>query len=293
MSPIVTRIAVTTAAILALAAPPALAGQGHHAKHDRTLRFATFNASVNRNAAGQLLTDLQTGHRSAAAQRRRDHPARAARRAVGQRVRLLSRRAGGAAVPAQLPVGLPARRQADRVPLPVRQAVEHRDRVGQGPRQRRPGRDDAGHRRLRQRRVRLRRVPRQVRPRGLLAPADRLPQGAHLPALQVEGHARRAAARRPGDRRAARLVLARRAGHLPAVVQEPLGRADRGRPRRGRPLPRQPSRRRPSSTGPRIATARATTTRSASGPTTSTRPPAATSTTTAAGAAASRPASTS
>jgi Endonuclease/Exonuclease/phosphatase family len=61
MKPIVTRIAVTAAAILALAAPPALAGQGHHGRHDRTLRFATFNASVNRNAAGQLLTDLQTG----------------------------------------------------------------------------------------------------------------------------------------------------------------------------------------------------------------------------------------
>jgi hypothetical protein len=61
MSPIVTRIAVTAAAILALAAPPALAGQGHHGKHDRTLRFATFNASVNRNAQGQLVTDLSTG----------------------------------------------------------------------------------------------------------------------------------------------------------------------------------------------------------------------------------------
>jgi hypothetical protein len=61
MSPIVTRIAVTAAAILALAAPPALAGQAHHGKHDRTLRFATFNASVNRNAQGQLVTDLSTG----------------------------------------------------------------------------------------------------------------------------------------------------------------------------------------------------------------------------------------
>jgi hypothetical protein len=61
MSPVVTRIAVTAAAILALAAPPAVAGQGHHGKHDRTLRFATFNASVNRNAQGQLVTDLSTG----------------------------------------------------------------------------------------------------------------------------------------------------------------------------------------------------------------------------------------
>jgi 3-phytase len=58
MSPIVTRIAVTAAAILVLAAPPALASQG---QHDRTLRFATFNASVNRNAQGQLVTDLSTG----------------------------------------------------------------------------------------------------------------------------------------------------------------------------------------------------------------------------------------
>jgi hypothetical protein len=61
MRPIVTRIAITAATALALAAPPAIAGQGHHGNHDRTLRFATFNASVNRNAAGQLLTDLQTG----------------------------------------------------------------------------------------------------------------------------------------------------------------------------------------------------------------------------------------
>jgi hypothetical protein len=44
----------------AMAAPPAWAGGGH-AKSDRTVRFATFNASVNRNAAGQLITDLSTG----------------------------------------------------------------------------------------------------------------------------------------------------------------------------------------------------------------------------------------
>jgi len=48
-------------AVGAFAASPALAGNGHDAEHQRTLRFATFNASVNRNAAGQLLTDLQTG----------------------------------------------------------------------------------------------------------------------------------------------------------------------------------------------------------------------------------------
>ena len=63
--------------------------------------------------------------------------------------------------------------------------------------------------------------------------------GPDLPALPVEGHAGRAAPRRPGHAGAGRLVLARGAGDLPAVVQEPLGPADRDR-RRDRPLPRQP-----------------------------------------------------
>jgi hypothetical protein len=44
----------------AMAAPPAWAGGGHD-ERDRMIRFATFNASVNRNAAGQLVTDLSTG----------------------------------------------------------------------------------------------------------------------------------------------------------------------------------------------------------------------------------------
>jgi hypothetical protein len=43
-----------------MAAPPAWAGGGHD-ERDRTIRFATFNASVNRNAAGELVTDLSTG----------------------------------------------------------------------------------------------------------------------------------------------------------------------------------------------------------------------------------------
>jgi 3-phytase len=48
-------------ALLAAAAPAALAhGNRHHASS--TLRFATFNASVNRNAAGELVTDLSTGN---------------------------------------------------------------------------------------------------------------------------------------------------------------------------------------------------------------------------------------
>jgi 3-phytase len=63
MTSTVTRIAAAAAAIFALTATPSFAHQRHdqHGKHARTLRFATFNASVNRNAAGQLVTDLQTG----------------------------------------------------------------------------------------------------------------------------------------------------------------------------------------------------------------------------------------
>jgi hypothetical protein len=60
------QVAVYAAMVLglsAIVAPAAWAGGGHrgHGKRDRTIRFATFNASVNRNAAGQLLADLQTG----------------------------------------------------------------------------------------------------------------------------------------------------------------------------------------------------------------------------------------
>ena len=51
------RISLALLTLAAFAAPPAVA----HDHRDKTLRFATFNASVNRNAAGQLLTDLQTG----------------------------------------------------------------------------------------------------------------------------------------------------------------------------------------------------------------------------------------
>jgi hypothetical protein len=51
------RFSLALLAAALIAASPAAA----HDNHAKTLRFATFNASVNRNAAGQLLTDLQTG----------------------------------------------------------------------------------------------------------------------------------------------------------------------------------------------------------------------------------------
>jgi hypothetical protein len=54
--------AVMALVLSVVAAPTASAGgHGAHGKGDRTIRFATFNASVNRNAAGQLVTDLSTG----------------------------------------------------------------------------------------------------------------------------------------------------------------------------------------------------------------------------------------
>jgi hypothetical protein len=54
--------AVVALAVSVVAAPTASAGgHGAHGKGDRTIRFATFNASVNRNAAGQLVTDLSNG----------------------------------------------------------------------------------------------------------------------------------------------------------------------------------------------------------------------------------------
>ena len=57
------RVAALAGALIAagaIAAAPASAGSGPR-KGDRTIRFATFNASVNRNAEGELVADLSTG----------------------------------------------------------------------------------------------------------------------------------------------------------------------------------------------------------------------------------------
>ena len=62
-------------------------------------------------------------------------------------------------------------------------------------------------------------------------------RGPHLPALPLEGHAGRAAARRPGDRRAGGLVLPR-ARRLPPLVEVALGRADQAARTQAGPLPR-------------------------------------------------------
>jgi len=54
----------TVAAALAVAAPPA---QAHGRRHPTPVRFATFNASLNRSAAGQLVADLSTPDNAQAA----------------------------------------------------------------------------------------------------------------------------------------------------------------------------------------------------------------------------------
>jgi Endonuclease/Exonuclease/phosphatase family len=53
---------IAICAIAAMAAPAALAGEeGKKGDKERTIRFATFNASVNRNAEGQLVGELSNG----------------------------------------------------------------------------------------------------------------------------------------------------------------------------------------------------------------------------------------
>jgi 3-phytase len=54
-------IVAAVLAALAAVAPPAFAHRGGHGHSVETVRFATFNASVNRNAEGELVADLSTG----------------------------------------------------------------------------------------------------------------------------------------------------------------------------------------------------------------------------------------
>ena len=55
------RAAAFAAAAFALSAPPAFARHADRHDRDGTIRFATFNASVNRNAQGELVTALSSG----------------------------------------------------------------------------------------------------------------------------------------------------------------------------------------------------------------------------------------
>jgi 3-phytase len=56
-----TRAIVIAAVALFAVAAPASGHRGHEFRSKSTVRFATFNASVNRNAEGELVADLSTG----------------------------------------------------------------------------------------------------------------------------------------------------------------------------------------------------------------------------------------
>ena len=220
LTPMTRRVAaITAAAALSLGAAPALAKDHDHGK----LRFATFNASVNRNADGQLLQELSNG----------DDPQLRNVAEIIQRVRpdvLLVNEFDF--VPDQQAARLFQRNYLS-VPQNGARAIEFRYRFvapsntgiasGQGPRQRRSDRDPAGLRRLRQRLVRLRRVPGQVRHGRLLARADRLQARPDLPALPLEGHARSAAAGRSRPRRRPRTGTRRTSSTCSASRRRAIG----------------------------------------------------------------------
>ena len=246
-----TRLALTAVAALAVAglgAPaltsPAAAGPGKAstAKPDKPdkpteVRFATFNASLNRGTEGQLVDGPVRAGQRAGVRRRGDDPARRRGRHPGQRVRLRAGRRGGRAVPRQLPRGRPERGRTGRLPLLLRRAVQHRHPERLRPQQQRrggapgtqAGGDDSFGFGL---------LPGPVRHGRLLQVPHRDRRGPHLPALPLEGHAGRAAARRPGDPRAGRLVLPRGARRLPPLVEVALGRPDQAARTQAGPLPR-------------------------------------------------------
>ena len=278
--------AIATIVVLSGVSPAAGSEQRGHSGD--AVRFATFNASLNRGTAGQLRADLSTPDNAQArviaeiVQRAR--PGRAA----DQRVRL--RPAGRGAVPRQLSGRGPERRAPVRYPYhfiaPCNTGIASGfDLNNNGTVVTTPGAPGYGDDALG-----FGAFPGQF---GMVVYSqlpDRPARRPHVPELPVEGHAGRAAARRPGHPGARRLVLAGGARGRPAVVEEPLGRADRDRPPH-RPLPR----RAPDTAGLRRRGGPQRTPQlrrdPASGPTTSRRARAATSTTTAASAAACGPAS--
>ncbi len=176
-----------------------------------------FAQPVLRRSAGDesLHTEQPAGE-----ERRGDDPALPAGRSPDQRVRLLGREpaTAGRPLPRQLPRGLAERRRADRVPVLVHRAVEHGHPLRLRPEQLRRNRLDPVGARVRRRRLRVRRVPGEVRDGRVLQVPDRRARRADVPALPVDGHA--------GQPDADAVLLARRGGDLPPLVEEPLGPTD-------------------------------------------------------------------
>ena len=175
----------------ALVTPPPAAAHGQ-----RTVRFSTFNASLNRSNAGDLVADLSTPGNQQAANVAEIDPAGPARRAAGQRVRL---RPGGAAAcsrPTTCPCPTTASAPID---YPYRYIAPSRT----------PGSPRATTSTTTDRSVAPTTPSGSASSPGQFGMAvyskypidDR--QGPDVPALPVEGHAGRAASRRPAHCRSA------------------------------------------------------------------------------------------
>ena len=156
---------LVSVAVLALAAvAPASAGR------EADVRFATFNASLNRSEAGQLAAQLAAPGVDDVYRRQIRNVAEVIQR-VRPDVLLINEfdydNGRRRSLPEQLPRGLAERRRADPLPLRVRRAVQHRHPLRERPRQQRLGRRP-------ERRLRFRLLPGAVRSRRLLALPDRL-----------------------------------------------------------------------------------------------------------------------
>ena len=229
------RIALIASLAAALVlAPAAVAdgGKGWRQARRRSLRHLQRLAQPQRR--GPADRGPVDAEQPAGEERRRDDPARPARRRPDQRVRLRRRRRRAAALPGQLPLDLAERRGADPLPVPLLGRVEHRHPVRLRPEQQR--RRSAG-RTTRTASV----LPGPVRDGRLLDATRSTRPGS--------GRSRSSSGRTCRERKlpddpatpgAEGLVLAGRAGRLPALLEEPLGPADPDR-RQGRPLPDQPS----------------------------------------------------
>ena len=202
--------------VLAATLLPASAG----AAQSPPVRFATFNASLNRTTAGQALTDLSSpGNAQANAvaeiiQRARPevllinefdfYEDNALAEAFQENYLSIGQRG---AQPIEYPYVFVA---PSNTGIPSGHDLNNNGVVG--------GPDDAfgfG-------------FPGSIRHGRLFTTPDRLRRDPHVPALPLEGHAGGDAPRRPVDaRRAGRLVLGRGTRRLPPVEQEPLGCADR------------------------------------------------------------------
>ena len=205
---------VVLAALCALVFAPAAQAK------DADVRFSTFNASLNRFFEGQLEMHLATPNNQQAKnvaetiQRYRpdvllinefDYWATNPQRPVDLfRDNYLEVSQNGAA-PIEYPYSFIA---------PSNTGIHS----GFDLQQRRWNRLDPVGVRVRRRRLRVRRVPGQVRDGRVLQVPDRRSRRADVPALPVDGHA--------GQPDADAVLLARGGGDLPPLVEEPLGPTD-------------------------------------------------------------------